>query len=68
MTDAPAPAPSTAWGLGLATLADDGTVLDVWFPEPVLGTGAEVPAGLADLADVDDVRGVRSEVLSLIHI
>ena len=33
MTDAP----TTAWGLGLATTTDDGTVLDVWFPEPMLG-------------------------------
>ena len=33
MTDAP----MHAWGLGLATVTDDGTVLDVWFPEPQLG-------------------------------
>jgi 2,3,4,5-tetrahydropyridine-2-carboxylate N-succinyltransferase len=28
-----------AWGLGLATLTDDGTVLDVWFPAERLSLG-----------------------------
>ena len=27
----------TAWGHGLLTLTDDGTVLDAWFPSPALG-------------------------------
>jgi len=31
-----------AWGYGLATIAGDGTVLDTWFPSPMLG---ELPAG-----------------------
>jgi 2,3,4,5-tetrahydropyridine-2-carboxylate N-succinyltransferase len=66
VTDAPAPAPSTAWGLGLATLADDGTVLDVWFPEPVLGDAPADAAALRDrleaLAGRDDARRVRREV------
>ena len=26
-----------AWGHGLATVTDDGTVLDTWFPAPRLG-------------------------------
>lgn len=26
-----------AWGFGLATIDGNGTVLDVWFPEPTLG-------------------------------
>lgn len=26
-----------AWGMGLATLASDGTVLDTWYPKPMLG-------------------------------
>src|SRR3954454_12084410 len=37
-----------AWGLGLATLTADGTVLDVWFPEGRLGLGEspfELPIG-----------------------
>ncbi|GAB3607173.1 2,3,4,5-tetrahydropyridine-2,6-dicarboxylate N-succinyltransferase [Conyzicola nivalis] len=32
-----------AWGYGLATIAADSTVLDTWFPTPVLG---EFPAGV----------------------
>jgi 2,3,4,5-tetrahydropyridine-2-carboxylate N-succinyltransferase len=31
-----------AWGYGLATLAGDGTILDTWFPVPMLGA---IPAG-----------------------
>ena len=27
----------SAWGHGLATVRDDGTVLDTWFPSPALG-------------------------------
>jgi 2,3,4,5-tetrahydropyridine-2-carboxylate N-succinyltransferase len=65
-------APSTAWGLGLATIVsadgpDDGTVLDLWFPEPALGApGDDYPAQLAArldaLAGADDVRRVVREV------
>src|SRR5689334_2842318 len=38
-----------AWGLGLATLAGDGTqVLDVWFPKLGLGTPSDLnPAPVA---------------------
>jgi len=31
----------TIWGLGLATAASDGTVLDAWFPALGLGTASE---------------------------
>ena len=46
----------TAWGHGLLTLTDDGTVLDAWFPAPALGEpgGAgelAAPAGLEALAE-----------------
>ena len=54
-----------AWGHGLATFAADGTVLDVWFPIPALGTkpaDAVVPVELTALEGNDDVRGVRREV------
>ena len=27
----------TAWGFGLATIHDDGAVLDTWYPQPALG-------------------------------
>jgi 2,3,4,5-tetrahydropyridine-2-carboxylate N-succinyltransferase len=55
---------TSAWGHGLATLTDDGTVLDVWFPQPALGSrdGAEVPAELTALEGRDDVRRVTREV------
>ncbi|WP_121254974.1 2,3,4,5-tetrahydropyridine-2,6-dicarboxylate N-succinyltransferase [Nocardioides ferulae] len=66
MTDASStPAPSSAWGFGLATIDANGTVLDVWFPEPALGEkpdAAQAPAELAALAGADDVRRVVREV------
>jgi phosphoglycolate phosphatase len=52
-------APTTASGLGLATFADDGTVLDAWFPEPRLGDPSEDSdrrKRLEALAGRDDVR------------
>jgi len=55
--------PRTAAGVGLATYAADSTVLDVWYPQPVLGLDAAVPDGLADLAGSDEFRGVRTEVV-----
>ncbi len=54
----------TAWGHGLATVADDGTVLDTWYPSPALGTlPADVapPVALAAGAGRDQARGVRVE-------
>lgn len=61
----------TAWGFGLATVAHDGTVLDVWYPSPALGPApAEdaapadaVPADLAAAAGDDPARGVRTVVV-----
>jgi 2,3,4,5-tetrahydropyridine-2,6-dicarboxylate N-succinyltransferase len=59
-----------ASGIGLATLAADGSVLDTWFPAPELidsgqsGTAAlsmaEIPDRLAALTDRDDDRGTRT--------
>jgi 2,3,4,5-tetrahydropyridine-2-carboxylate N-succinyltransferase len=56
---------SAAWGFGLATLDSSGTVLDVWFPQPRLGSAPDAvppPAELTDLAGSDHARGVRREV------
>ena len=39
---------SPAWGIGLATVTADGTVLDVWYPAGSLGLG-EVPADAKSL-------------------
>ena len=54
----------TAWGYGLATVAGDGTVLDTWFPRPVLGALPEgtdpyiAPAEFEDLEGADERRNV----------
>ena len=56
----------TAWGFGLATVADDGTTLDVWYPSPALGSPADdatPPDQLAAGARVDEARRVRVEVV-----
>ena len=55
--------PRYASGVGLATYDGQGHVLDVLYPEPVLGVDPPVPAGLADLAGTDPARGVRTEVV-----
>ncbi len=59
-----------AVGIGLATLAFDGSILDTWFPAPELtasGTSAtarltqsDVPAELAALTSRDDDRGTQT--------
>jgi 2,3,4,5-tetrahydropyridine-2-carboxylate N-succinyltransferase len=61
-----------AHGAGLATITDDGTVLDTWFPAPALGSGPapEPDPELTALAGRDEVRGVelvtvRTEIAAL---
>ncbi|WP_423923170.1 2,3,4,5-tetrahydropyridine-2,6-dicarboxylate N-succinyltransferase [Frigoribacterium sp. 2-23] len=59
-----AAAPTHAYGYGLATVTADGTTLDSWFPQPVLGRlpadrdPALVPAEIEDAAGPDARRGV----------
>ena len=56
-----APGPRTAWAFGLATVTDEGTVLDVWYPSPALGPAPAdetVPASLDALSERDDARRV----------
>ena len=59
-----------AHGWGLATVvtggASEGTVLDTWFPGPVLGDGPEAgpaPEALEALAREHPLRRVRTEVV-----
>jgi 2,3,4,5-tetrahydropyridine-2,6-dicarboxylate N-succinyltransferase len=61
---------TSASGVGLATLAADGSVLDTWFPAPELGgdggsgtvrlSVAEVTEDLAALAERDEARDVET--------
>ncbi len=56
-----------AHGYGLATLTDDGTVLDVWYPEPRLGAPSghdHEPDSLRAAERDDEIRGVR---VALVH-
>jgi 2,3,4,5-tetrahydropyridine-2-carboxylate N-succinyltransferase len=61
----PRPLPTTASGVGLATYDAEDRLLDVWFPEPVLGDDAPTPGGLADLAGTDPARATRSAVVTV---
>ena len=60
-----------AWGYGLATISRDGTILDTWFPQPLLGSlpaGRDkwiAPAELEDLAGADDRREVTLEIVTI---
>ena len=55
-----------ASGHELATVSLSGAVLDTWFPEPVLGNlSTPVLPFLSALAGVDEIRGVKREVVSL---
>ncbi|WP_139984252.1 2,3,4,5-tetrahydropyridine-2,6-dicarboxylate N-succinyltransferase [Nocardioides litoris] len=59
----PQTSPTAASGWALVTLADDGSVLDAWFPEPRLDADpGPVPEGLEALAVPDDVRRVAREL------
>lgn len=52
-----------ATAVGLATYSAD-VLLDVWYPEPVLGEKAAHVAGLERGIDTDGLRGVRVEVIN----
>jgi 2,3,4,5-tetrahydropyridine-2-carboxylate N-succinyltransferase len=58
--------PTRAWGHGLATIAEDGSVLDTWYPTPALGEApadATGPASLTALETKDPARRVHTEVV-----
>ena len=58
-----------AWGHGLATIAQDGSVLDTWYPNPQLGEAPKtdalwvVPKELDALVGEDVRRGVTTQVV-----
>jgi 2,3,4,5-tetrahydropyridine-2-carboxylate N-succinyltransferase len=56
---------SAAWGLGLATIATDGTVLDAWYPNPALGhdDGSSLAPEHLALVGADDRRRVTIEAI-----
>ena len=59
-----------ASGYGIATVINggekDGTVLDTWYPAPILGALAvTAPAELAAFATADQARGIRREVVGI---
>jgi len=66
-SDSSLPETTHAWGHGLATVSDDGTVLDTWFPVPELGSfsGTAVPEALSSLAGKHPERRLRTEVVTL---
>ena len=58
----------SAWGLGLATVTDDGNTLDVWYPKPILGDepadgDAALLATLSAMERKDAARGVHTTVV-----
>ncbi|MGO2745788.1 2,3,4,5-tetrahydropyridine-2,6-dicarboxylate N-succinyltransferase [Microbacterium sp.] len=64
----------TVWGIGLTTIAGDGTVLDAWYPhvgtgDPSTGSGnGSTSSGIADLESetgTDERRNVRIETVQL---
>jgi 2,3,4,5-tetrahydropyridine-2-carboxylate N-succinyltransferase len=59
-------APTSAWGVGLATIAADGTTLDTFFRH--LGLGNAVPAGtpIVTQSTTDERRGVAIVPISLV--
>lgn len=64
----PVPGDRSAWGYGLATITDDGAVLDTWFPTPALGgrpADASAPAALTSLEGKHPERRVRREVVDV---
>lgn len=56
----------SASGTGAATLASDGTVLDVWYPAPTLSAVPLAALGIEKATRNDDLRGVQIEVITTV--
>ncbi|MDX3658711.1 2,3,4,5-tetrahydropyridine-2,6-dicarboxylate N-succinyltransferase [Streptomyces sp. ID05-26A] len=48
---------STAYGIGLATVTPDGTVLDTWYPSPALGEAGEPGIVRVSSAEIAEALG-----------
>ena len=48
---------STAYGIGLATVTPDGTVLDTWYPSPVLGETTEASTTRLSSTEIAEALG-----------
>ena len=60
---------SRAWGHGLATIDRSDAVLDVWFPEPHLGSAPEdriPPHALSSIEGNDGIRQVRRIAVTVV--
>ena len=55
----------SASAIGVATYSED-TLLDVWYPQPVLSNEPVPVSGLERAIDTDDIRGVRTQVISTV--
>ncbi|KJQ53599.1 2,3,4,5-tetrahydropyridine-2,6-dicarboxylate N-succinyltransferase [Microbacterium sp. SA39] len=60
----------SVWGIGLTTIAGDGTVLDAWYPEvrtgsPSAGDAAAASATWLSLTGPDERRNVTVELVQL---
>ena len=65
MSSSKQPPTGRASGHGIATISGT-TVLDVWFPNPTLGTlSAEPDKTLTSLVGVDEIRKVKREIISI---
>ncbi len=62
VTQTPPAMTGPATAIGLASFVND-TVLDVWYPEPVLGTEPADVRGLDSGIDSDEIRGVQTRVI-----
>lgn len=65
MSSSKQPPTGRASGHGIATISGT-TVLDIWFPNPTLGTlSAEPDKTLTSLVGVDEIRKVKREIISI---
>jgi len=48
---------STAYGIGLATVTPDGSVLDTWYPSPALGEATDLGTSRVSSAEIAEALG-----------